>query len=91
MRLYREKSVVFLKDKMILKNKKDNVVIMYSNIKETMYNTSFFLTLLGSAPFPKELILILDQKVNNKKRFIIKINKNSIKKLPPILRSKIDI
>ena len=72
MKIYKEENVVFLTDKLILKNKSDEVVILYSNIKETMYNTNFFLTILGVASFPKWLILILNQKINRKKRLQLK-------------------
>lgn len=91
MKIYKEENVVFLTDKLILKNKSDEVVILYSNIKETMYNTNFFLTILGAASFPKWLILILNQKINRKKKIIIKIKKDSINNLPKLLRNKIDI
>lgn len=91
MKIFKEKNVVFFNDKLILKNKSDDIVILYSNIKETMYNTNFFLTILGAASFPKWLVLILKQNINGKKRFVIKIKKGSINNLPKLLRNKIDI
>lgn len=82
------KKVIFTENEIIVKNKKEDVVISYSNIKYTSYHKKNFINYLliyGLDVAPGWLLIIFKEKILNKKSIMFKMNYNDLMRLPKII------
>lgn len=64
----------------------------YSQIKDFEYTSKCFFNYLwpyGVCPPPGHLLIILNEKIENRKRFMIKMNNKDVLKLPKSIRDSI--
>ena len=79
------KKVIFTDNEIIVKNKKEDVVILYSNIKYTSYhkkNLINYLLIYGLDVAPGWLLIKFKEKISNNKAIMFKINYEDLMKLP---------
>ena len=79
------KKVIFTDNEIIVKNKKEDVVISYSNIKYTSYHKKNFINYLliyGLDVAPGWLLIKFKEKISNRKAIMFKIDYDDLMKLP---------
>ena len=78
------KKTIFTEDEIIVKNKKD-IVILYTNIKYTSYHKKNYINYLLTYCLdvaPGWLLIKFKEKISNRKSIIIKIDYEDLMKLP---------
>ena len=79
------KKVIFTESEIIVKNKKEDVTILYSNIKYTSYHKKNFINYLliyGLDVAPGWLLIKFKEKISNRKAIMFKIDYEDLMKLP---------
>ena len=79
------KKVIFTESEIIVKNKKEDVTILYSNIKYTSYHKKNFINYLliyGLDVAPGWLLIKFKEKISNNKAIMFKISYNDLMRLP---------
>ena len=79
------KKVIFTESEIIVKNKKEDVIILYNNIKYTSYHKKNFINYLliyGLDVAPGWLLIKFKEKISNRKAIMFKIDYKDLMKLP---------
>lgn len=79
------KKVIFTESEIIVKNKKEDITILYNNIKYTSYYKKNFINYLLIYVLdvsPGWLLIKFKEKISNKKSIMFKISYNDLMKLP---------
>lgn len=79
------KKIIFTENEIIVKNKKEDIVILYNNIKYTSYHKKSFINYLliyGLDAAPGWLLIKFREKNSNRKAIMLKIDYEDLMKLP---------
>lgn len=78
--------IIFTKKSIIVKNKKGDITIAYTNIKESEYSRKNFINYLlaaGASVPPGWLLIKFKEKIGKRSRIAFKIKHEDLLKLPP--------
>lgn len=79
------KKVIFTENEIIIKNKNEDIIILYSNIKYTSYhkkNLINYLLIWGLDAAPGWLLIKFKEKILNKRSIMFKIKYDDLIRLP---------